>query len=573
MDPITLTILGALAGYLLAKSDIIGARVLGQRRIRKNLRSEAHRLQPRVFVTPMCVWEGDGREFTVELDDDLIKVWSEFLRSRTRILVISGAFGMGKTWLIRQILAHVTLTNRKARPIYINSQHLVSQAIFSEIVRLTSEAIGIEIGTDYMRGLLDDTQGIVVFDALDQMPYSAGVPNTLDAVLDFVEREGKRENSSRIVLVVREEFISFVHELRQFLDNVSIWRVKIQGFRTDAQMKEALNAHLPEDSTAHWSRLKTLTTNEPSFREVFVRPITLARYAAIGAEELDNMASTGTTMADIFKLSFGKIDDQSRLDLERLAFAMYGKHRYDVHLRSFQLIGDVPHPDRIRELAATTGLITIDQNLCQFAHASYRDFFVASSYLRGISNGDIAFVGERLINYLVSEFTAELLEESTLLRMLSLVSRDSGAIVLTNVADILSELENPSLKGIASEYFANELDRVAGAPMNNYTVGLYTNAGIMGFSEQIDIVISHAKEVGLSTFLQNFFPTRDNFAYYNGSQERCEIEFANIVSKNKYSETRRLLAFFSVKCDPFGCFKRSLRCHKTPLRQERSDRP
>lgn len=160
--------------------------------------------------------------------------------------------------------------------------------------------------------------------------------------------------------------------------------------------------------------------------------------------------------------------------------------------------------------------------------------------IRSIHDGDTKYLGDRRITYLVSEFAAGLLNERLLIQMLSL-SKDSDNVDLKiNVMDILSELESLPLKVIAKQYYSAEIRRIAALPMDEYKVGLYAGAGVVGFSETIDDVIRHVDAVGIHKFLDSYFVTKDHFAYYDGSQDRCEDEWINIVERTKYGETRRL---------------------------------
>lgn len=548
LEPVELMLIGAVVGALLGFALSESKKWLRLRykakRITKSLKRDVEARHPLVFVPPSCVWHSLGKSESIESLDELGRTWERFLTSGARVLVVTGTFGMGKTFLVRHLVANAAIGSSGIvrTPVYISSQQIRGPAVLPEVVRLLSERLGLDLEPGFVRNLLSDPSALLVFDGLDQMPYQAGAPNNLDAILDLAEAECEKERGAWLVLVVRTEFVNFVRDMGGFLNDSALWRVNVLGFQSDGQIRNAIGRLVDGDFIPHWNRYESLVRDKPSLRDLFTRPVALARYAAIPTSRLREMASTGTTIAEVFRLSFSDLDSVAHEDLQDLAFEMFTQKRYDLHLRSAQLRGNVPSLTRTKELMASTGVISVDHLLCQFTHASFRDFFVATRFVRSIRGGEPHFLGQRQNTYLVSEFTAGLLDECTLIKMLSLVNEESTTDFLINVMDILSEIEDENLKVIATEYFREEIARLAREPMTEYKTGLYTNAGIMGFDHAIDQVLRHLASVGLNSFLNNYFPTKDHFAYYEGSQERCEDEWANIVAQMKYKETRRLMA-------------------------------
>jgi hypothetical protein len=111
-----------------------------------------------------------------------------------------------------------------------------------------------------------------------------------------------------------------------------------------------------------------------------------------------------------------------------------------------------------------------------------------------------------------------------------------------NVQDIISEVERKDLREIAVQFFEREYNRLKNTRMTEYKTGFCTNAGILGIQDAINEVIAYINIVGIEVFLSEFFPTKEHFNYYDGSQDRCIVEWKNIVAQKKYNQTRKLMA-------------------------------
>src|SRR5207237_1561315 len=134
----------------------------------------------------------------------------EFLFSPLKVMVISGAYGMGKTFVARYLAALITEKTKnygKRIPIVIDSYRLTTDVILSEVTRQVRDSTDLDIREESIRSLLHRDPSVIFFDALDQLPYRAGANNRLDAILDFVERLTSVDNSfCKSVLVVLNEF-------------------------------------------------------------------------------------------------------------------------------------------------------------------------------------------------------------------------------------------------------------------------------------------------------------------------------------------------------------------------------
>ena len=543
---IIITLLGIIGGFSLGRYSEY---LRNSRKKKKEIDSIWKLVEynkPPLFVFPVCTIQYYEEKRIIEFESDLIKEWENFIKSDTKIMIISGTYGMGKTYLARQLISNIAaqtnLYKKEVLPFFINSFQIESNNISQEILKQINESLDIELDYLSLRQSFIKYKSIVVFDALDQLPYMAGEYNRIDAILDFVEQYSIRSDFyGKFVLVVREEFIAFTSDFDNLIDNRKIPKLQVCGFPTENLIKGFLD--LSVKSQLHWEKLSELIKKDHEMLNLFSRPITLARYSAIDKERVALMSSTGTTISEVFRLSFANLTEKYLHQMEQLAYAMFKKDRFTLHLRSASLESGIPPIEDARELATKTGILLLDHKLCQFGHASWRDFFVAMKYMRSIREGHPKFLGIRQNTYLVSEFVAGLLDEPSFINLLCLSKEKINIDARINIIDILSELENPDLKRLAKEHVENEIYKVSSSGMNEFKTGLYTNAGILGFEKPIDDLISYVKSVGIKAFLQDYFPTKNDFSYYGHSQDQCENEWINVILKNKYEATRRLMAF------------------------------
>ena len=516
--------------------------------MRQELLRQAMSLLSGRFVAPSCTLTIRGQERKLHTEKDITRAVTAFLDSDSRFLLLTGEFGMGKTYLAKYLASQVA--NEATRPchrvpVFVDSLRLTSDAVLSEVTSQVIEAANTGMEERDLRRHLRDRRVLIIFDSLDQLPYKVGEVNRIDAIVDFAEREGEAGGArGKIVLVVRDEFVRFTSRFDHLIGDPSVRHLRVEGFPDLLKMKAYLEDSDPNEGPRRWERLCKLIAQDSKIESLFARPVTLERFSNISPGKMQSMSSTGTTLAEVFRLSLGDLTAEARMILESLALRMFQHDKYFINLRSAQLVSGLPSEGETVAVATQTGLVEIDRHLCYFRHASFRDFFVATRYLDAIEEDTIQILSSRKNSYLVSEFLAGLLDQRSLIALISQAAVADSTTIKINAMDTLCELERRDLKDAARGYFDKEIARVRRTEMNEYKVGLLTNAGIFGYASEIDQVISYASKIGIDTFLKHcFFPTADDFTYYDHSQERCTLEWINICRQKKYGETRRLIAF------------------------------
>ncbi len=547
MDRLIFTLIGILGGVAAKGALEAWLRIRAARSRKRDLLSTARKLGPTPFVAPRCTWQHDGTTEVIESEADLHRILGDFTRSSAHFMMLSGAYGMGKTILARYLTSQIAESPAGFGghlPILINSRYLTTDAIAFEVTRHVNSATGSQLAEGSLAALMNTERWLLVFDALDQLPYKAGERNRLDAIVDFVQQlldSGSFEG--KLVLVARDEFLSLTAGLDALIKDGRFPHLRVEGFVPKQKVQQFIGLMEPGKDSLHWAKLGQLLDRDEKMVEVFSRPITLARYMAIPESRLASVACTGTTIAEVFRLSVAGIPDEQERQLEDLAYQMFVGGHYYLNLGRIGAASALTALDAARRLAGSTDLIEIDQTLCQFRHAAYRDFFVAMKYLRSIRTGQPQHLGIRQNNYLVSEFVAGLLDEQSIIELLSQCQESGSTEFKINVLDVLAELENARLRALAKEYLESQIAGADAGDMNEYKVGLYTSAGVLGFPDAVDALIAHVKSVGIKAFFEYFFPTKNNFEYYEYSSQRCESEWVNVAAQRKYGEQRRLAVF------------------------------
>src|SRR5437870_4257188 len=100
---ILLAIAALIAGFLLGKVDEYVKRLWARHSRNKSLTALAKTLKPETFVAPTCNWRINGSQATIRTEVELNRVLEEFLFSPLKVMVISGAYGMGKTFVARYL--------------------------------------------------------------------------------------------------------------------------------------------------------------------------------------------------------------------------------------------------------------------------------------------------------------------------------------------------------------------------------------------------------------------------------------------------------------------------------------
>lgn len=549
----TTLVVGAVAGVLLQMTIEMLFQPFGRLsaswRLARQIRKLAAARSPQGFVDVTCNWSADGGDpADVVAFQSLLSPLKTAVRADARVVIITGRFGSGKTVLSRTVAGELARSSgprnwlAEFSPIYVESSRFKTTRVLSEIVaQLNNEGFPTLSLAD-AETLLSRKGTVLVFDGLDQLPYSVGASDILEAIIRWSEDRATRSRAT-IVLVVRSEFYNVCRELRELVEATRAPTIRVKGFTTDAQIEEFIRRSDGKTADGKIRKVRQLASSGATFAEIIQLPIVLKRFAAIPIESIEQDISTGVTLGKIYQLSFESIREDDRRALERLAYASYVQERDYFTLEGELLPAANISVSEFPAFRLRVGVLAQQGSDFRFDHQTFRDFFAAQHILRAIRSGQAeAVLSDRPITYLVSEFIAGVIDRESLIRCLALLPTVSNADAKNNVVDIATEIEDPALKdevmsAIKTAVGAVDFDK----PLSEADVLLSAVSGMVGCREPIDKLIAHLNEIGVDRFLEVFPNTKLRFQYYDSSQDRWLVEWLRALESEKYGELRTLL--------------------------------
>lgn len=549
----TTLVIGAAAGVVLQMTIEMLFQPFGRLsaswRLARQVRRLAAARGPQGFVDLTCSWSAHGgEEADIVAIQSLLAPLKSAIRADTRVVVITGRFGSGKTVLSKTMAAELVGPTgpwnwlAEFSPIYIESSRFKTTRVLSEIVgQLNNEGFPTLSLAD-AETLLSKKGTVLFFDGLDQLPYSVGASDILDAIVRWSEDRASRSKAT-IVLAVRSEFYNVCRELRELVEATRAPTVRVKGFTTDAQIEAFIRRSDSKTPEGKITKVRQLAASGATFAEIIQLPIVLKRFAAISIESIERDISTGVTLGKIYQLSFETIRDDDRRALERLAYASYLQERDYFALEGELLPAANIDVSEFPAFRLRVGVLAQQGSEFRFDHQTFRDFFAAQHILRAIRNGQAeAVLSDRPITYLVSEFVAGVIDRESLMRCLALLPTVSNTDAKNNIVDIATEVEDPSLNAEVTSAIKTAVNAVDfDQPLSEADVLLAAVSGMIGCREPIVRLIAYLNEIGVDRFLEVFPNTKLRFQYYDSSQDRWLVEWLRALESEKYGELRTLL--------------------------------
>lgn len=505
----------------------------------KSLRKEAIQNKPNVYIDITISYTNQEQEETlIHKTTSLIKLFEKFLKSNNRVLVIKGRWGTGKSNLCL-FLASVAASKKNHIPINIDSSKINSKQIKSEITNqiIEESRSGISI-KEFHDIFLKNEKTIIFMDALDQLPYLYNQFDTLDSILDFTSRHFiYNTNGAKIVLVVREEYFEICTRFRQLVDKNNIATLTILGFTLNTQIEKFVQAYNSKTEKERLEYTSKHIDNE-MFRPYFERPKTLELIVKTPLDELE--ATESISLGKIYSLSFKNLPDEYLIQLEDIAFCMFIDDRYYFTLKMPWLTELGLNMNVLQDIIQKTGRLIYAKGSYSFEHASLRDYLVASKLKRslGLGQGE-KVLSARINHYLVPEFAASISSLDDITELLDIAKKTNNNLVMNNIFDIFSELDDEELRKIAKteiKQFAKSLGVYETVSMK--TQLLATVAAAFGELKPAQNLIKLAEEMGIENFLKIYFVSTDNFKYYGGSYDSFASEWMKALRMQKYAYVR-----------------------------------
>ncbi|HXD34672.1 MAG TPA: AAA family ATPase [Pyrinomonadaceae bacterium] len=504
--------------------------------------------RPADFADFGCHWKNTDREEIEYLESSsLYSKFKDFTRSDQKILVVTGRYGTGKTYLCKYLagrLAEESHYPRAKIPIYFDASKIHSDNIPSELISQLNNRGCTSLSLSELGHLIKVGRVVIFLDGLDQLPYLMGGTGILESIFDFICSNFSANGGSSVILVVREEFYQVSPEFQQFVLDRDVTTLHLRGFVQDNHLKKFILLTDKEQGLDKWTRTKELLSEDPNLRDLLQVPVILKRFVALDLHILRRMVSTGITLANIYRLSFEKTRTDGRF-LRDLAYWLFRNDRYYFSMNHELLQHLAIDKDSCRSKLRAQGLIIAQSGYFQFEHQSFRDYFAAERILQAIDeNQGEAFLSDRVIHYLVSEFVAGLLDNELFVKLVSIIDSTTNDLVKNNIIDIVSEVEDEALRSQAASLISERIKSLNfDSDLNEYQIFLAAIGGIFGFREPVETLVDYAKSIGIGKFTELFFITKNGYEYYSNSQDCWLLEWLKALPSKKYGYTRLVLCY------------------------------
>jgi hypothetical protein len=522
-------------------------RLLRRRKIKREI-SKISSAPPSEFAALTITWKDTDGEARISSISDIQSHFVSLLKSQNRIAVIVGKFGMGKSYLSRHLSSlrrtEPGILGRRILPIYLDATRFRSPNVTAEIiVQLNNQGLFDFVLSD-LTTLCRRAGTAFIIDGLDQMPSADKGGEILSQTLDFVGKVfAERGNKATAILVVRSEFYDTSPKLQDLAEGYHGPLITVEGFTEGWQQESYLLNVDKVHGNMRVRKLHELTNSNDQLRELFERPLLLQRFTKISPDRIRSLVPSGVTLAQVYRMSFGELELATREAGQRIAFELYNHITYVMSLESNFTRFAVPISDRAVTSLKQSGILLVDQGTLSFSHATFRDYFAAEAILRAINEDHGAeSLGGRIIHYLVSEFVAGLMDESTLNRLLNTIENSKDKVVRFNGMDILTEIVDDAKHEVAKQYLEKKVSSLdfTSDRLDTEKLFLGSIAGIYGMAEPMKYVLKQLKRLGPTEFMDKFFYTQGLFGYYGGSIDRCLCEWLDHLTTRKHAHFRTI---------------------------------
>lgn len=512
----------------------------------RKLRREIRGISPGAadeFADMTVTWRSvEGVEHTVSSISEIQLAFGTLLKSKDRIALMIGKFGMGKTFLSKYLSTLVKLEDgQKILPIYIDATRFGSGHVGKEIVLQINDRL-FDFGLPDFGKLCAEPGTAFIIDGLDQMPTADRGGEILSGTLDAIKLLfDKQTSKATVILVVRSEFYETNTKLQELTEEGQFPLIIVRGFTTDEQRKKFLLSVDRNYGSIRLGKLRQLTNGNDQLNELFERPLLVQRFSKIPLEDVRSMVSSGVTLAKVYRLSFKELDADAEESVIRIAGDLYASPNYATPMAANLAERAFAKNDPAIAHLKQSGILFAENQSLHFSHPTFLDYFAAEAILKVINEGiGEEVIGNRIIHYLVSEFVAGLIDEETLKQLLETIANSKDKYVRFNGMDILTEIVDNANREIAKSYIEKKISGLDFTSDKFDTEKLFFGsiAGIYGIAEPPKYVLKQLRRLGAQEFMKRFFYTQDLFSYYGNSEDRCYAEWLDQLNTRKHGYFR-----------------------------------
>jgi hypothetical protein len=517
-------------------------------RLIANLKRRGHDECPKKTADlTYTVKRGTNQQELIADNQGLLRTMKTQMASGTRVALLTGRFGAGKTTVCSIVAGSMADGDGSAaRPIALNIDMLgFNDLPIPEQISAHLRKTGIQATTSDVEDLFRNRHVLLLLDGLDQLPYLKGTgKSTLKIILDYA-RTLANDSAAKltVLLVMRQEFVEISETVQDFRDCLGVPVIEVHGL-TQLQIENFVRIMETRDVEVRLRQVKALLQNDSDMLALLSMPVILGRFIEAAPSSIERFTCTGTALAQIYKESFReKLAEPDRKLLEKFAFGLFCQDQFDEHVDE-DLISQFGGSREVYDhFVGRVGILRANGSLIRFAHASFRDYFVSEHLLRSLREG----VGEsalsrRIVNYLVAELTAGLLTCKTADKLFELLDRPGPEIVRANAMDILAESEDENIREQLSEKIGKRLMSRARGKSEYESLALALVGTVLGVPLAFRRIMEFLEEEGVQRLMEVLYVTTDGYRYYDRSEDRCHLEWIKMMTHDKYGSFRVVIA-------------------------------
>ena len=393
---------------------------------------------PGLYVSQRMVHEVGSERLTT--DDALAELTNWMREPRARFVLVLGDFGVGKTFLLRELARRMPSSIPHLVPVLVELRSLEKAHTLEHLVAQHLAVAGERyIDLAAFPYMLREGRIALLFDGFDELAQRVTYQRATEHFETLIQAAG---GNAKVVVTSRTQHFESVHQVRtalldraEVLPSLSLCR--LQPFN-DAQIRSFLKRRLGDDSEAR--ERYALIDEIKDLLGLSHNPRMLGFIAALPAQQLrDAQTRTGTiTSAELYRLLIGQwlayetekisprgaaptLSKEQRLEaVTALALRLWAKLERTIHVSELtaevsaaatrlSVEPDVGGPfDRdsvVHLVGSRTLLVRDDDGAFAFVHQSVMEWLVADHAARRLLAGrDPEALDQRLMTKLMTDF-------------------------------------------------------------------------------------------------------------------------------------------------------------------------
>jgi uncharacterized protein (UPF0147 family) len=553
VDPNTVVgaILGAVLSLLVAGAWTILRRYVSLRRNRSrliaDLQKRAHEETPKKIADlTYTVHRSTNQQELVADNQGLVRTVKTQMASSTRVALLTGRFGAGKTTVCRVVAGSMADGDGSAaRPLALNIDVLrFDDRPIPEQISARLRTTGVQATTAAVEDLFRSRHVLLLLDGLDQLPYLTTGKGTLKIILDYAKNLANNPSAKlAILLVMRQEFVEISEKVQEFRDDLRVPVIQVHGL-TPLQIDNFIRIMETRDVDLRLRQVTALLQNDNDMFDLLSMPVILGQFIVAAPESIERFTCTGTALAQIYKESFReKLATLDRELLERFAFDLFCQDQFDEHVDEDLITQFGGTQEAFDHFLEKVGILRVHCSFIRFTHASFRDYFVSEYLLRNLREGaGESALSRRIVNYLVAELTAGLLTRKTADKLFEILEQTSLEVVRANAMDILAESEDENIREQLSQRISKRLMSRTRGKSEYENLALALVGSVVGIPLASRRILEFLEDEGVERLMKVLYVTKDGYLYYDKSEDRCHLEWIKMMAHKKYGSFRVVIA-------------------------------